>query len=105
MSTAVRPMREADGPAVLAIYGEGIATGHATFETEVPSWSAWNKRYRLETGLVAEVEERASGERIVAAWAALSPVSSRTVYRGVAEEAIYVAAACRGPRCCRYRSS
>jgi phosphinothricin acetyltransferase len=95
-------MRDEDGPAVLAIYREGIATGQATFETEVPSWNEWKRRYLLETGLVAEVEEGVTGERVgsggrvVAAWAALSPVSSRPVYRGVAEEAIYVADAYRG---------
>jgi L-amino acid N-acyltransferase YncA len=75
---------------VRAIYLEGIATGHATFETDAPGWEVWD-RARLTVGrLVA----RAAGR--VVGWAALSPVSARPAYAGVAEVSIYVAAAARG---------
>lgn len=90
MAIAVRPMRDADGPAVLAIYGEGIATGHATFETDVPAWEAWDRAH-LEVRLVAE-----DGAGRPLGWAALSPVSDRCAYRGVAEVSVYVADAARG---------
>ena len=80
----------ADWPAVRAIYEEGIATGNATFETAAPEWPAWDAA-RLAVGrLVAR-----RGRRVVG-WAALSPVSSRAVYAGVAEVSIYVATAARG---------
>lgn len=83
-------MREADAAAVLRIYGEGIETGHATFETEVPCWEQWDGGH-LDTGrLVAE----ADGE--VLGWAALAPVSRRPVYAGVAEESVYIGDAARG---------
>lgn len=86
----LRPMQDADWPAVHAIYAEGIATGHATFETDVPSREAWNAAHLAEGRVVAERDGRVVG------WAALSPVSSRCVYRGVAEVSVYVAAAARG---------
>jgi phosphinothricin acetyltransferase len=86
----IEPMQAADWEAVRAIYAEGIATGHATFETETPPWERWDAAHRRDCRLVARV----GGE--VVAWAALSPVSSRAVYAGVAEESIYVAAAARG---------
>ncbi|MBP6016937.1 MAG: N-acetyltransferase [Candidatus Promineofilum sp.] len=82
-------MLAADWPAVRTIYEEGIATGQATFETAAPEWAAWDAA-RLTAGrLVA----RRHG---VVGWAALSPVSSRAVYCGVAEVSIYVAATVRG---------
>jgi phosphinothricin acetyltransferase len=83
-------MRAEDWPAVTAIYAEGIATGSATFETEVPSWEAWDAAHLREHRLVAEV----GGE--VAGWAALSTISSRPCYAGVAEDSVYVAADTRG---------
>jgi phosphinothricin acetyltransferase len=82
-------MRAADWGAVRSIYLEGIATGHATFETGVPEWSAWDAGHLCEPRIVAR-----HGNRIVG-WAALSPVSSRPVYAGVAEVSIYVAARAR----------
>ena len=78
-----------DWPAVGAIFREGIESGDATFESEVPSWEEWDAAH-LEQRLVA----RRDGE--VVGWAALSPTSGRCVYRGVAESSIYVAAAARG---------
>lgn len=76
--------------AVARIYAEGIATGDATFETEVPSWEQWDAAHLDAGRLVALVD----GE--VAGWAALSPVSGRCVYAGVAEHSVYVGAAARG---------
>ena len=86
----IMPMTAADWPAVRAIYEEGIATGNATFETAVPEWPAWDAARLPCCRLVARRGRRVGG------WAALSPVSSRAVYRGVAAVSIYVAAAARG---------
>lgn len=86
----LREMTEADWPEVAAIWAEGIATGNATFETEPPSWAAFDATRRSEARFVAE-----DGGRVVG-WAALSPVSSRPCYAGVAENSVYVASAARG---------
>lgn len=90
MSREIMPMRRTDWEAVRRIYEEGIATGHATFETEVPEWEMWNASHLRECRLVAREDERVVG------WAALSPVSSRCVYGGVAEVSVYVATAAAG---------
>lgn len=81
---SLEPMRPEDWPRVREIYEAGIATGHATFETRAPDWESWDASHLKECRLVA----RAGGE--VAGWAALSPVSSRCVYAGVAETSVYV---------------
>jgi len=86
----IEDMTEADWPAVRAIYEEGIATGLGTFETSAPSWDDWNAARLPHSRLV--VRDHGS----VIAWAALSPVSRRACYAGVAEVGIYVAAAARG---------
>ena len=75
---------------VRAIYLEGIATGNATFEQEAPSWEQWDAGHLSVCRLVAT-----SGEELLG-WVALSPVSGRCVYSGVAEVSVYVAAAARG---------
>jgi phosphinothricin acetyltransferase len=75
---------------VRAIYLEGVATGHATFETGAPEWAVWDEKHRPDCRLVAKADNRVIG------WAALSPVSSRQVYAGVAEVTIYVGDAARG---------
>jgi len=75
---------------VLRIYGEGIATGHATFEGTVPSWEAWDRGHLEACRLVA------SHDGSVIGWAALSATSQRPVYRGVAELSIYISALARG---------
>jgi len=79
------PMSDADWPAVCAIYRQGIATGNATFEADAPSWAEWSQRHLAAARLVAR-----AGEQVIG-WAALSPVSGRCVYHGVAEVSIYVA--------------
>jgi L-amino acid N-acyltransferase YncA len=88
----IEPLRPADWPAVAAIYAAGIATGNATFETDVPSWERWNASHLPDHRLVARYGR--DGE--VAAWAALAPVSDRCAYAGVAENSIYVAESARG---------
>ena len=86
----IRALRVKDWQAVSLIYQDGIDTGHATFETDVPSWSVWNKGHLTSPRLVATSAERVVG------WAALTPVSARSVYAGVAETSVYVAQECRG---------
>ncbi len=83
-------MTAADWPAVAAVYAAGIATGDATFETEVPSWPRWAAGHPAEHRLVA-----ADGGEVVG-WAAVSPTSPRPAYAGVVEDSIYLAAAARG---------
>ena len=78
-------MRPGDWERVRAIYLEGIATGQATFETEAPTRDHWDASHLSFARLVAR-----KGETIVG-WAALSPVSRRRVYAGVAEVSVYVA--------------
>lgn len=82
---------EAHWPVARAIYEAGIATGHATFETRAPEWAAWAAAHLPHSRLVALSEEGG-----VLGWAALSAVSGRCVYGGVAEVSVYVAATARG---------
>jgi L-amino acid N-acyltransferase YncA len=86
----VEPMTDGDGPAVLEIYGQGIASGVATFETVVPEWRAWTASHRRDCRFVAW-----AGGRVVG-WTALARYSSRDVYAGVAWESVYVDAVARG---------
>lgn len=83
-------MQPNDWPDVREIYLEGIATGHATFQQEAPSWEEWNNGHLIDCRIVARVEENVVG------WAALSSVSSRCVYEGVAEVSVYVSQRSRG---------
>ena len=83
-------MAEEDWDQVRSIYLEGIATGQATFETEAPSWQKWDAGHLKQCRIVARFEETVIG------WAALSPVSSRRVYAGVAEVSVYVGQQYRG---------
>ncbi len=73
-----------DWEEVRNIYQEGIATGHATFEAEAPEWGKWDSAHLRDPRLVVRVGSRVAG------WAALSGVSPREVYSGVAEVSIYV---------------
>lgn len=83
-------LRPEDWPEVRAIYAEGIATGNATFETATPTWERWDSGHRRDARLVA----RARGS--ILGWAALSPVSARPAYSGVAEVSVYVSSGARG---------
>ena len=87
---AIREMRPEDWEAVRAIYADGIATGQATFETEVPDWESWDAAHLPFGRLVA------IGPDSILGWAALSAVSKRRAYAGVAEVSVYVAAGNRG---------
>ena len=79
-----------DWEQVCSIYLEGVREGNSTFETEAPSWVAWDAAHLGSPRLVMRAEDRVLG------WAALSPVSKRRVYSGVAEVTIYVTQSARG---------
>jgi L-amino acid N-acyltransferase YncA len=104
MTYPILPMPPDLWPAVREIYSEGIATGDATFETELPDWERWDNSHRKDCRLIAlepfdeDTEEVliSRNKLTVLGWAALSPVSARRVYRGVAEVSVYVSAAARG---------
>jgi len=85
------PMQASDWAAVRNIYAEGIATGHATFQSAPPkSWDEWCAHHVNECSVVARIGPEIAG------WACLSPVSGRCIYRGVAEDSVYVAGQARG---------
>ena len=86
----LREMKPDDWAGVAAVYKEGIATGNATFQQEVPTWESWDSSHVASCRIVAEVEGQVAG------WAALTPVSGRCVYAGVAEVSVYVADRYRG---------
>lgn len=90
MNIAIRAFKKQDWTSVSKIYAEGIATGIATFETEVPSFGVWDEKFVKTCRLVAEVD------RDVVGFAVLSQVSNREVYKGVAEVTIYIAEIQRG---------
>lgn len=75
---------------VKTIYEEGIATGNATFQTEAPAWKEWDVAHITNCRLVAVENNEVLG------WAALTAVSGRCVYAGVAEVSVYVATVARG---------
>jgi phosphinothricin acetyltransferase len=89
-SLSIEPLTADHWDAVRAIYLQGIATGNATFQQTVPDWDQWDAGHLRACRLVARSKQDIVG------WAALSPVSSRSVYRGVAEVSIYVAEMARG---------
>jgi len=86
----IDPLMPSDWLAVRAIYVDGIAAGQPTFDTEAPEWSAWDSIHLPHCRLAA----RADG--VLVGWAALSSVSKRACYAGVAEASVYVAATHRG---------
>jgi phosphinothricin acetyltransferase len=81
----IRVLAEADYPSVKEIYLHGIASGNATFETEAPSWEVWDKNH-LKTCRLVAVDDKDH----MLGWAALTSVSGRCVYSGVAELSVYV---------------
>ena len=87
---SVRTLRPEDWEAVRQIYLDGIATGNATFETDAPSWQSWDASHLQTCRLIAHDNDTVLG------WAALTPVSGRCVYAGVAEVSVYIAEAERG---------
>lgn len=85
-------MLHSDSQKVLEIYRMGLETKNATFETVVPSWQEWDSKHLRHSRFVFEEDSKIAG------WAALSPFSSREVYKGVAEVSIYVASGFRGKK-------
>jgi L-amino acid N-acyltransferase YncA len=83
------PLTEPHWPAVREIYAQGIATRDATFETVVPEWAEWDANHLPACRFVAMAGDKVLG------WAALSAVSRRWVYRGVAEVSVYIAEGAR----------
>ena len=81
----IQDLRPEHWPEVASIFQAGIDTGHATFETAPPSWEAWDRAHVRSLRLVATDDRRVLG------WAALSRVSTRPCYEGVAEVSVYVA--------------
>jgi L-amino acid N-acyltransferase YncA len=80
----IRKLLDTDWPRVQLIYEKGINTGNATFQTSAPSWEDWNASHLTTCRIVAQSNDQIIG------WAALTPVSSRCVYVGVAEVSVYV---------------
>lgn len=90
IKVSVLAMLPRDWPQVRAIYLEGVATGNATFAQTAPDWDTWDAEHLPAARLAAHAAQQLVG------WAALSRVSTRTVYAGVAEVSIYVAERARG---------
>ena len=90
MNMTIEALQASDWPMVAAIYADGIACGLATFETQCPSWEEWDARILTFCRLVARKDSEVLG------WAALSPVSSRQCYAGVAEVSVYVSTTAQG---------
>ena len=90
MEYVIDVMSPVDWEQARFIYLEGIETQHATFETEAPDWERWNASHLPDCRLTARAG------RDVIGWAALSPISKRSVYAGVAEVSVYVSESFRG---------
>lgn len=86
----INPMTDKSWTEVARIYESGIATKNATFQTEAPDWDSWDKAHRTDCRLIAVIDDKVVG------WAALSNVSGRAVYSGVAEVSVYVDSEFRG---------
>lgn len=89
MDFTIDEMQPTDWPQVASIYLEGIRTGMATFQSDVPTWDEWDQDHCEACRLVAR-----SGDTILG-WAALTPVSSRCVYAGIVEASVYISNAYR----------
>lgn len=90
MDFILEKMKDEDWSQVADIYQEGIATGNATFEEQVPDWQQWDESHLRQCRLVAKV----SGQ--IVGWVALSPVSNRCIYSGVVEVSLYIKSSARG---------
>jgi L-amino acid N-acyltransferase YncA len=86
----IRAFKKQDWASVSEIYAEGIVTGIATFETEVPSFDVWDEKFIKRCRLVSEINNEVVG------FAVLSQVSKRDVYKGVAEVTVYISESHRG---------
>jgi L-amino acid N-acyltransferase YncA len=90
--TSIHVLSSEDWLQVRQIYEEGIATGQATFQTEAPEWAEWDNSHLKDLRFVLRVEDQIAG------WVALSAVSSRCMYTGVAEISVYVGEQFRGKK-------
>lgn len=86
----VRALADDDWPDVRRIYAEGIATRNATFETDVPTRAALDRKWLTGHRWVAELDG------VVAGWAAATATSARDCYEGVVETSVYVGEGHRG---------
>ena len=86
----IRKLEQTDFDSAKDIYQQGIDAGNATFQTQAKEWDEWNNSMLQVCRLVAVENDRVVG------WAALSPVSSRCIYAGVAEVSVYVASGAHG---------
>jgi len=84
------PLRPEHWTTVKDIYESGLATGNASFQASAPSWEEWDSAHLKHSRLIAILNGQVTG------WAALTPVSGRCVYAGVAEVSVYVAPLSRG---------
>ena len=84
MTYHIRPMEEKDWERVSDIYRQGIETNLATFQTDIPNYDTWDKNHLMEFRYIVETNKDVVG------WVALSPISSRCAYKGVAEVSIYI---------------
>lgn len=91
MDIIIRKMQKTDWKAVSSIYKEGIETKIATFQRDVPDYEEWNSEHLKSCRFVAT-----TNQDTVLGWAALTPVSSRCVYQGVAEVSVYVTSHAKG---------
>ena len=89
-AVTIEQLRPEHWPAAAAIYAEGIATGNATFEIDVPTWDQWDRAHLAAHRFVAV------RDGVVVGWVAVSPVSDRCVYGGVVENSVYVDEEARG---------
>jgi phosphinothricin acetyltransferase len=92
MKIELRPLEKDDWITVAGIYREGIETGNATFQKEIPEWDEWNSAHLKKCRIVACLGDEITG------WAALTPVSGRCVYAGVAEVSVYISDKFKGHR-------
>ena len=69
---------------ICAIYEAGIQTGIATFETKTPTASEWDAKFHSTIRFVYAIEGTVVG------WISVTPISTREVYKGVAEVSVYI---------------
>ncbi|NOZ43087.1 MAG: N-acetyltransferase [Alphaproteobacteria bacterium] len=80
----VRDFYQDDFPRIQQIFRQGIATGNATFSTEVKDWDQWDRDYCRDCRLVLEAAGRVMG------YAVISPLSTMPAYGGMVEDSLYI---------------
>jgi L-amino acid N-acyltransferase YncA len=92
MDLVFRSMKKDDWISVAEIYRQGIESGNATFQRDIPTWKDWDSGHINTCRIVASLDNEITG------WAALTPVSGRCVYAGVAEVSVYVSNQFKGQK-------